>query len=65
MNGIRFTGMPGWSGILDDNEQWAIIHYLRHLPAKGSLGPPPVYKADGRGTHAEESQGSPAHEHKH
>jgi mono/diheme cytochrome c family protein len=43
-NGIRYTGMPGWNGILDDNEQWAITRYLRHLPAKGSLGPPPIYQ---------------------
>ena len=71
-NGIRFTGMPGWMGIVDDNEQWAIVHYLRHLPAKGSLGPPPVYqegeehhKADApdatSGSHTHEHQ----HEHKH
>ena len=35
-NGIRFTGMPGWSGVLDDDEMWHIVAYLRHLPAKGS-----------------------------
>lgn len=65
-NGIRFSGMPGWSGVLDDNEQWAIICYIRHLPAKGSLGPPPVYKeAEEEHKHAEEGQGPPPHQHKH
>ncbi|MBZ5630368.1 MAG: cytochrome c [Acidobacteriia bacterium] len=65
-NGIRFTGMPGWSGVLDDNEQWAAISYIRHLPAKGSLGPPPVYQeAEDKHTHAEEGQGSQPHQHKH
>jgi mono/diheme cytochrome c family protein len=67
-NGIRFTGMPGWSGVLDDNEQWAIIRYVRHLPAKGSLGPPPVYK-EAEEEHKHAGQGgqpaAAAHEHKH
>ena len=43
-NGIRFSGMPGWRGILEDDEMWRIVHFLRHLPAKGSLGAPAVYK---------------------
>ncbi len=64
VNGIRFTGMPGWSNILDDKEQWAIIRYLRHLPAKGSLGPPPVYKQMEE-EHRQGSTGPPANEHKH
>ena len=44
-NGIRFTGMPGWKGILDDQEMWHIVHFIRHLPAKGSLGAPAIYVA--------------------
>jgi mono/diheme cytochrome c family protein len=64
LNGIRFTGMPGWNGILDDNEQWAVIHYLRHLPAKGSLGPPAVYREwEEEHHHAEEGHGTPEHQH--
>lgn len=43
-NGIRFSGMPGWKGILDDNEMWAMVRFLRHLPAKGSQGIPDIYK---------------------
>ena len=43
-NGIRFTGMPGWKGTLEDEEMWFMVRYLRHLPAKGSLGVPQVFK---------------------
>lgn len=53
-NGIAPSGMPAWKGTLDDDEMWKIVHYLRHLPPKGSLGTPEVYKEE-----AEE------HEHMH
>jgi hypothetical protein len=43
-NGIRFSGMPSWKGILDDKEMWALVHFIRHLPAKGSAGIPEIYK---------------------
>jgi mono/diheme cytochrome c family protein len=43
-NGIRFSGMPGWQGILDDDEMWAMVRFIRHLPPKGSLGAPAVFK---------------------
>jgi mono/diheme cytochrome c family protein len=43
-NGIFPSGMPAWKGILDDEEMWAIVHYLRHLPPKGSLGVPTFYE---------------------
>ena len=53
-NGIRFSGMPGWKGILEDDESWAIVRYLRHLPARGSLGIPAVYReAEEEHEHAE------------
>lgn len=42
-NGIRMSGMPGWKGILEDDEMWKVVRYIRHLPAKGSLGTPAVY----------------------
>jgi mono/diheme cytochrome c family protein len=29
-NGIRFTGMPGWGG--DDEENWTLVLFIRHLP---------------------------------
>jgi mono/diheme cytochrome c family protein len=45
-NCIRFSGMPGWKGILSDDESWASVRYIRHLPAKGSLGAPKVFQEE-------------------
>lgn len=74
-NGIRFSGMPGWKGVLDDNEAWAIVRYIRHLPAKGSLGAPKVFEeeqeehehAEGEGHHHHEAGAEHGHgdEHQH
>jgi len=33
-------------GILDDEEMWNMVHYIRHLPPKGSLGAPGLYKEE-------------------
>ncbi len=41
--GLRPSGMPAARGILNDEEMWEIVRYLRHLPAAGSLGEPPMY----------------------
>ncbi|MBI4833096.1 MAG: cytochrome c [Candidatus Lindowbacteria bacterium] len=30
-NGIRYTGMPGWTKIIDENTQWKIVYYTRAL----------------------------------
>ena len=35
-NGIRLSGMPRWKGLLQDEEMWRMVRYMRHLPAKGS-----------------------------
>ena len=43
-NGIRFSGMPAWKGILTNEEMWHIVRYIRHLPAKGSLGAPKIFE---------------------
>jgi mono/diheme cytochrome c family protein len=45
-NGLFPSGMPASKGILTDNELWSIVIYLRHLPAAGSLGEPPMYSGD-------------------
>jgi cytochrome c len=42
-NGIAPSGMPGSKGILSDDEQWAIVLFIRHLPPAGSLGEPAMY----------------------
>src|SRR5437016_5797419 len=28
-NGIRYSGMPRWKGILEDEEMWHVVHFLR------------------------------------
>lgn len=42
-NGIKPSGMPASKGILSDQEIWALVIYLRHLPPPGSLGEPRAY----------------------
>lgn len=46
-DGIRPSGMPASKGILNDEEMWAIVTYIRHLPVKGSLGEPAIYGGAG------------------
>ncbi len=45
-NGLDPSGMPAWKGILTDEEMWKIVDFIRHLPVKGSLGIPDVYKEE-------------------
>ena len=42
-NGIFPSGMPGSKGTLSDEEIWAIVLFLRHLPPIGSRGEPEMY----------------------
>lgn len=42
-NGVAPSGMPASKGILNDDEIWSIVLFLRHLPPAGSLGEPQVY----------------------
>lgn len=71
VNGIAPSGMPAWKGIVDDDEIWKIVHYIRHLPPKGSLGTPEVFKEE-QEEHEHGSQPAPTkkgetppHTHKH
>jgi hypothetical protein len=41
--------MPASKEMFHDEEIWQIVLYIRHLPAKGSLGEPQVYGGDGHG----------------
>jgi mono/diheme cytochrome c family protein len=43
-NGLWPSGMPRASGILNDEEIWSIVTYVRNLPPAGSLPDPPAYK---------------------
>ncbi len=45
-NGIFPSGMPAAQGILNDDEIWAIVSYIRHLPPKGSQGEPKMYSGE-------------------
>jgi mono/diheme cytochrome c family protein len=44
-NGLFPSGMPAARGILNDEEMWRIVLYIRHLPPAGSLGEPAMYSA--------------------
>jgi mono/diheme cytochrome c family protein len=41
--GLSPSGMPASKGILNDDEIWSIVLYIRHLPKEGSLGEPAMY----------------------
>jgi len=45
-NGLSPSGMPAAKGILNDDEIWSIVVYLRNLPQKGALGEPPAYSGE-------------------
>ena len=41
--GIAPSGMPGSKGMLNDEEIWSIVIFLRHLPPAQSQGEPAIY----------------------
>jgi mono/diheme cytochrome c family protein len=43
-HGIAPSGMPASHGVLNDDEIWSIVQFIRHLPPKGSLGEPKFYQ---------------------
>jgi len=45
-NGLWPSGMPASRGILNEEEMWSLVVYIRHLPPKGSLGEPCVYTGE-------------------
>jgi len=45
-NGLSPSGMPASKGTLGDDDMWAIVVYLRHLPPAGSLGEPHAYSGE-------------------
>ena len=66
-SGIRFTGMPSFKDILEENEMWHIVRFIRHLPPAGSAGIPAVYKEE-REEHEKmehESGANKTGEHRH
>ena len=63
VNGIRPSGMPAWKGILEEDEMWKVVRYIRHLPAKGSLGVPAVFKEEEEEHERMEHGGAQSHQH--
>ena len=61
-NGINPSGMPAWKGIVEDDEMWKMVRYIRHLPEKGSLGEPSVFKEEHE-EHEQMESGDKAHHH--
>jgi|SRR5215467_415474 len=45
-NGLWPSGMPASRGILNQDEMWSLVLYIRHLPPKGSLGQPCMYTGE-------------------
>jgi len=45
-NGVAPSGMPASHEILNDDEMWSIVVFLRHLPPAGSLGEPHIYSGE-------------------
>jgi mono/diheme cytochrome c family protein len=52
-NGLWPSGMPASREILNDEEIWSIVLYIRHLPPEGSLGEPSMYSGDSPSPSAE------------
>jgi mono/diheme cytochrome c family protein len=70
-NGIEPSGMPSWKGIVEEDEMWKMVRYIRHLPGKGSLGAPEIFKEESEEhEHMKESEKADeskphTHTHKH
>jgi mono/diheme cytochrome c family protein len=64
-NGIRLSGMPGWKGIVSDDEEWAMVYYIRHLPQKGSMGMPKAFEEEKEEHEASSGEQKPAPEKHH
>ena len=62
-NGIAPSGMPSWKGILEDDEMWKVVLYIRNLPAKGSLGAPEIFKEEQEEHEQMEKGGTTEHHH--
>ena len=62
-NGISPSGMPGWKGVLSDQEMWHMVRFLRKLPAKGSEGVPPVFQHEAEEHGAGQKGAAKPHSH--
>lgn len=60
-NGVRFTGMPGWGGEDDDEENWKLVLFIRHLPGLTAKEEELMKEINGLGT--DDEHGATHHEH--
>jgi mono/diheme cytochrome c family protein len=57
-NGVRFTGMPAWGeadGHADDEDNWKLVHFIRHLPKQTPQEVQEMEKLNPKGHHEEGS----------
>jgi mono/diheme cytochrome c family protein len=55
-NGVRFTGMPAWGeadGHADDEDNWKLVHFIRHLPKQTPQEIQEMEKLNPKGHHDE------------
>jgi len=77
-NGIRYSGMPGWAMLIDDEVQWNIVYYMRIMKdpqqmehyaellrqmGKGEIGVPADEHSHEAEEHVQEQSGGEEHEH--
>ena len=53
-NGVRFTGMPGWGGDDEDEENWKLVLFIRHLPELTAKEEELMKEINGLGTDGED-----------
>lgn len=49
-HGVKFTGMPAWPSPSRTDEAWAVVAFLRHLPALDAAGYRRLARGDGAET---------------
>ncbi len=66
-NGVRFTGMPAWGDEHDQEENWHLVHFIRHLPKIAPAELEEMKRLNPVSSHEREEEqfleGSEKHEH--
>jgi mono/diheme cytochrome c family protein len=71
-NGIRLTGMPAWGESHEDNDNWKLVLFIRHLPNLTGEEKKDMERFNPKGADEQEHEhegatpsGKPAEEHHH
>ena len=72
-NGVRLTGMPAWGDEKDEEDNWKLVHFIRHLPKITPAEIEQMKRMNPISPHELEEQkedqrfleGAPSHEHQH